>query len=184
MGLALIVACWGPSAAALADALELGEPAPPIELVTLDGTHIATSALRGQVVIVTFWATWCVPCKKELPVLSNYFAQHADSGLQILGFSLDEPSALPAVREAAIHLRFPVGLLGSPWAKGYGRIWRIPVSFVIDRSGRLVDNGWDDFDPVWTAARLQRIVTPLLAPAAAPGRVLQIRSPAATTTRR
>jgi thiol-disulfide isomerase/thioredoxin len=131
-------------------------------LHTLDGRSIATRDLIGQVVIATFWATWCDPCREELPLLSAYASLHAQQGLQVLGFSLDGPEDLPKVHKVAARLSFPVGLLGSPWAGAYGRIWRIPVSFVIDRAGRLADNGWDDAQPVWTRERLQRIVDPLL----------------------
>jgi cytochrome c biogenesis protein CcmG, thiol:disulfide interchange protein DsbE len=149
--------------AARAGALALGASAPPLVLRTLDGRDIDTRALRGQVVIATFWATWCVPCRTELPLLSAYAARHAQHGLQVLGFSLDGPDRLREVRAVAATLAFPVGLLGSPWAGAYGRIWRVPVSFVIDRAGRLAHDGWDDADPAWTAERLQRIVDPLLA---------------------
>lgn len=147
---------------AQASALEVGQQAPPLVLHTLDGRAIATRELIGQVVIATFWATWCDPCREELPLLSDYAVRHAQQGLRVLGFSLDGTEDLPKVREVAANLSFPVGLLGSPWAGAYGRIWRIPVSFVIDRAGRLADNGWDDAQPVWTRERLQRVVDPLL----------------------
>ncbi|OIQ95713.1 hypothetical protein GALL_222880 [mine drainage metagenome] len=80
----------------------------------------------------------------------------------MLGFSVDGPDNLQQVREVAATLSFPVGLLGSPWAGAYGRIWRIPVSFVLDRAGRLAHDGWDDAQPAWTRERLDRLVTPLL----------------------
>ncbi len=126
---------------AQANDLKVGQPAPPLVLLTLDGHSIATRDLLGQVVIATFWAIWCDPCREELPLLSTYAEQHAKQGLRVLGFSLDGPEDLPKVKDVAANLSFPVGLLGSPWAGGYGRIWHIPVSFVIDRSGRLADNG-------------------------------------------
>lgn len=147
---------------ALAANLEVGRPAPPLVLNTIDGQHISTEDLHGHVVILTFWATWCGPCHQELPVLSEYAAKHAHRGLRVLGFSLDEPAALPEVRKMAADWRFPVGLLGSAYAGGYGRVWRIPVNFTIDRNGLLADNGWDSREPAWTAERLDRIVTPLL----------------------
>lgn len=147
---------------AQAKGLEVGQPAPLLVLHTLDGHNIATRDLSGHVVIATFWATWCVPCREELSLLSDYAASHTKQGLRVLGFSLDGPEDLPKVREIAASLSFPVGLLGSPWAGDYGRIWRIPVSFVIDRNGRLADNGWDDAKPAWTNERLQRVVDPLL----------------------
>jgi len=147
---------------AQAQELKLGQPAPPLVLHTLDGQRIATRDLLGQVVIATFWATWCAPCREELPLLSAYAANHAQQGLRVLGFSLDGPEDLAKVKKVAANLSFPVGLLGNPWAGDYGRIWRIPVSFVIDRKGRLADNGWDDAKPAWTRERLQQVVGPLL----------------------
>lgn len=81
--------------------LEVGQPAPPLVLTTLDGHKIATRDLLGKVVIVTFWATWCGPCHEELPVLSDYAQRHAQQGLQVLAFSLDSPDALPEVRTFA-----------------------------------------------------------------------------------
>jgi len=149
-----------PSAAARA--LRTGEAAPPATLVTLDGTRISTAELRGEVVILTFWATWCTPCRAELPLLSDYLTRHGHDGLRILGFSLDTAEQLPEVRRVAQSLRFPVGLLGDSSAAGYGRIWRLPVSFTIDRAGVLVEDGWKEKQPSWTQERLERVVTPLL----------------------
>jgi peroxiredoxin len=140
----------------------VGKAAPPLTLHTLDGRAISTESLRGKVVILSFWATWCAPCKQELPVLSDYAREHAAEGLQVLAFSLDDPDRLGEVRRIAATLSFPVGLLGDSWAGGYGRIWQLPVNFTIDRSGTLVDNSWNDERPEWTAERLQTIVTPLL----------------------
>jgi cytochrome c biogenesis protein CcmG/thiol:disulfide interchange protein DsbE len=147
---------------ALADGLAVGQVAPPIALNTLDGKRIDTQELRGKVVIVTFWATWCEPCRAELPLLARYVNEHAAQGLVVLGFSLDPPDQLDKVHVIADSLNFPVGLLGDPHVPGYGRIWHLPVSFTIDRQGRLVDNGWKDRDPVWSIERLERVVTPLL----------------------
>ncbi len=158
----LCLAISGWPRTAHATGLAVGAPAPPMALHTLDGQTIATDGLRGNVVILAFWATWCAPCREELLLLSDYAAAHARQGLRVLGFSLDGPEEMPAVRRVAASLSFPVGLLGSAWAGDYGRIWKLPVSFTIDRSGLLVDNGWDDDETAWTEARLQRIVAPLL----------------------
>ncbi|MWR47812.1 redoxin domain-containing protein, partial [Escherichia coli] len=72
--LAMGAGLGGRQAAAHAATLEVGRPAPPLVLHTLDGRSIATDDLRGQVVILTFWATWCGPCRTELPLLSAYAA--------------------------------------------------------------------------------------------------------------
>lgn len=149
-----------PSAAA--NALRVGEPAPLAMLVALDGQHISTSELLGRVVILTFWATWCSPCREELPLLSSYATKHAAEGLTVLGFALDAPDNVHEVQRVAQTLSFPVGFLADSSLPGYGRIWRIPVNFTINREGRLIDNGWKDKESTWTPARLERIVTPLL----------------------
>lgn len=147
---------------ACANDLKVGETAPPLTLTTLEGHEIATRDLKGRVVIVTFWATWCEPCKEERPVISAYADEHRAQGLQVLGFSLDGPDQLKKVESVATTLGFPVGLLGNAYAGGYGRIWHLPVSFVIDRDGRLAYDGWKDDDPVMTSERLHWIVDPLL----------------------
>ena len=147
---------------AWANDLHLGQPAPPATLTTLDGAHIDTKSLVGRVVILTFWATWCGPCRTELPLLSSYAEKHAAQGLTVLGFTLDPAQNMPKIRQVAQALSFPVGLVDNSSLPGYGRIWRIPVNFTIDRQGRLIDDGWKDKQATWTAERLERIVAPLL----------------------
>ncbi len=147
---------------AQANDLRVGRPAPPATLVQLDGKHVSTTELIGQVVILTFWATWCAPCREELPLLSEYATKHATDGLSVLGFCLDTPDKLPEVKRIARSLSFPVGLFALSSAPGYGRIWKLPVNFTIDRHGKLIDNGWKDRTPEWTPPRLEQVVTPLL----------------------
>jgi cytochrome c biogenesis protein CcmG, thiol:disulfide interchange protein DsbE len=142
--------------------LRVGAQAPEATLVTLDGQRISTKDLLGNVVILMFWATWCAPCRTELPLVSSYLSRHAERGLRVLGFSLDTVETLGEVRQIAQSLPFGVGLWSNSSAPGYGRIWRLPVSFTIDRTGRLVTDGWKEKQPVWTASRLEEVVTPLL----------------------
>lgn len=148
---------------AQANELHIGQAAPPLVLTTVDGKKIATRDLHGQVVLITFWASYCEPCQDELPLLSAYAEANAARGLHVLGFALDGPELLGDVKKIASRLSFPVGLLGNPWAGGYGRIWRMPVSFVIARDGTLAYDGWLDKQPAWTAESLHRVVDPLLA---------------------
>ena len=97
-------------------------------------------------VVLAFWAIWSAPCRAELPLLSSY-ARHAGAGLRVLGFSLDTPETMREVHQVAQALQFPVGLLSDSSAPGYGRIWRLPVSFTIDRAGRLSSDGWKQRQP-------------------------------------
>jgi cytochrome c biogenesis protein CcmG/thiol:disulfide interchange protein DsbE len=148
--------------AAQANDLEIGQPAPSLKLHTLNGQLIDTRTLLGKVVIVVYWASWCGPCQKELPILSAYYDGHENQGLQVLALSLDDVTNMDTVRKLAHNLKFPVGLADSPWQGGYGRIWHVPVSFVIDKKGRLAYNGWEDKQPGWTAEKLQTVIDPLL----------------------
>jgi len=162
-GAASLVAAVGlGSEPAAANALHVGAPAPPVSLVTLDGVEISTAELKGQVVLVTFWATWCVPCREELPLLSRFQDEHRAEGLQVLGIALDPPDELADVRRIASGLSFPNALQARVTAPGYGRIWRLPVSFVLDRAGTLVLDGWKERRPAWTPARLEEVLAPLL----------------------
>ena len=162
LGLGLSLGASGLLRRAEAASLIVGKPAPPLVLHTLDGRSIQSNARIGKVVILTFWATWCEPCRAELPLLSTFAEQYAKQGLEVLGFSLDTPDDMADVKKVAAELSFPVGLLGSAYAGDYGRVWHLPVNFTIDRSGRLADNGWDDEVPTWTEERLERIVLPLI----------------------
>jgi cytochrome c biogenesis protein CcmG, thiol:disulfide interchange protein DsbE len=105
LGLLGVTGLLGP--VARASSLRVGQPAPPATLVTLDGQRLSTADLVGRVVILTFLATWCEPCRDELPLLSAYQQRHADKGLTVLGFSLDEPDHLAEVRVMAAALHFP-----------------------------------------------------------------------------
>jgi cytochrome c biogenesis protein CcmG, thiol:disulfide interchange protein DsbE len=147
---------------AAANELRLGVAAPQAMLQTLDGRRISTTDLVGEVVVLAFWATWCGPCRRELPLLSAYTARYAGAGLRVLGFSLDTAETEQEARQLAATLSFPTGLLSQSSAAGYGRIWRLPVSFTIDRAGRLAHDGWKEKHPGWTDERLAEIVSPLI----------------------
>ncbi len=142
--------------------LTVGAPAPDLVLHAVDGHDYSVANLRGKVVILVFWATWCSPCQQELPALTAFAEEHAAQGVQILGFSLDDAGNMNQVRALAKNLRFPAGLLGSAWAGEYGRIWRIPMTFVIDRSGRLAFDGQNQPGWVWNKEKLNSRIMPLL----------------------
>ena len=145
-----------------ANELRVGAPAPLATLVTLEGQTLRSSDFAGQVVVLTFFASWCPACRGELPLLAQFATRHAAAGLRVLGFSLDGPESLAQVTRMAQAVPFPVGLLSRSDVSGYGRIWRLPVNFTIDRNGRLHNDGWRERQPAWTAERLDQIVLPLL----------------------
>jgi thiol-disulfide isomerase/thioredoxin len=158
LGVWLTLAMWFPTLTTAADA---GQKAPAWQVTTLDGQVISSASLKGKVVLVHFWATWCPPCREEMPALESFYKQHAKDGLEIVGISLDEADDLASVRRFAQPFTFPVGMKTSAQVDGFGRIWVLPLSFLIDRKGVLREDGWTGERSI-DAASLDRIVLPLL----------------------
>jgi len=137
------------------------KPAPALEAPLLDGSHFSLEAAKGKVVIVNFWATWCAPCRAEMPALDAYFRRHRDAGLVVLAVSMDDPGDEAKVREVMKPFAFAAALGPQSDFKGYQRIWRLPLTFVVDRSGTLRKSDWYG-DPGLDEATLEKLVTPLL----------------------
>jgi peroxiredoxin len=138
-----------------------GKAAPAMDLKFLDGSRFALAEQTGKVVVINFWATWCAPCRAEMPAFDAYYRQHQAEGLQIIAISMDDPKDEAKVREVMRAFSFPAGLVRDSNIKGYGRIWRIPLTFVIDRRGILRRDGWYG-EPGIDLPLLEKIVTPLL----------------------
>jgi cytochrome c biogenesis protein CcmG/thiol:disulfide interchange protein DsbE len=109
--------------------------APEISLTTVDGRQVALSDYRGRPVIVNFWASWCVPCREEFPLLAAARAQHQAEGLEILGVihqdSAQSAAAFAATYEAAWPLLVDADDVA--WNAYHGAF--VPVSYFIDRAG-------------------------------------------------
>ena len=147
---------------ALGTELVVGTPAPDMQAKLLDSAEVFTlSQKRGKTVIVNFWATWCGPCKAEMPAFQAYLDKHKTDGLEVLAISMDAPRDEPEVRKIAQQYRFSVALKSETNFKGLGRIWRMPTTFVIDKEGILRRNGQVG-DAEISAAELESLVTPLL----------------------
>ena len=158
----LIIACLALSVPASGASLAVGEPAPDVEAKLLDGaTQMRVSANRGKVTIINFWATWCVPCREEMPAIDAYYRKYKASGLEVLAISMDDAGEAGEVHKLARQYSFPIALKADASFKGLGRIWRIPMTFVIDKRGILRKNGLVG-DPKVDLPILEALVTPLL----------------------
>jgi thiol-disulfide isomerase/thioredoxin len=157
-----IFVCLAFSFPAYGASLVLGQPAPEVEAKLLDGTTLMrVSANRGKVTIINFWATWCVPCREEMPAIEAYYRKYKANGIEVLAISMDDASAAGEVRRLALKYSFPIALKSDANFKGLGRIWRIPTTFVIDKRGILRKNGLVG-DPKVDLPVLEALVTPLL----------------------
>lgn len=142
-------------------ALDTGKPAPPVAAKLLNGEQFSLESARGQVVVINFWATWCASCRKEMPALEAYYRKNRDAGVKVIAISMDSGFSQGRVREFMTGYSFPVALQRDADFSGYGKIWRIPLTFVIDRNGILRRNGFEEEAGI-DEAELEKTVTPLL----------------------
>lgn len=115
------------------------KPAPmDFVLPDLDGNQVSLSSFRGKVVLLNFWATWCPPCKAEIPGFVELQAQYPDD-LVIVGFSVDDPADKARAFAEEFKINYPVllGLGRDEVQEAYGPIWGLPTSFLISRDGRI-----------------------------------------------
>jgi peroxiredoxin len=117
---------------------ETRRPAPDFTLDDAAGTPVRLSDLRGKVVLLSFWATWCVPCNTEIPWFMKFQESYKNRGLAVLGVSLDEDgwkSVKPYV--ARMKINYPVMIASDDIASRYGGLTSLPVTLIIDKSGRI-----------------------------------------------
>lgn len=161
--LAALLLPWLVATSALAD-VAVGAPSPGFEATLLDGsTTLRSTTLQGKVVLVNFWATWCAPCMTEMPLLDDYYKKHKAEGLEVIAISMDAPKDLDKVRAYARQYSFPIAHKNDANIKAFGRIWRLPSTFVIDPHGTLSKNGHEG-DPELSRELLDTLVSPLLTP--------------------
>lgn len=116
-----------------------GTMAPSYELADLTGKKVSSTEYAGKVVILDFWATWCPPCRAEIPHFNALQAKYGPQGLAIVGLSLDAGGAddvLAFMKENKIDYAQLIG--NDDIAKAYGGVVSIPTTFVIDRQGKIV----------------------------------------------
>jgi thiol-disulfide isomerase/thioredoxin len=103
-----------------------------------DGGSVTLSSYKGKVVILNFWATWCPPCRKEMPSMETFYQRYKDKGLEFLAVDLGE--RVDAVQKfiASNGYTFPVLLDGDRKAGGLYGVVAIPTTFIIDRGGRII----------------------------------------------
>ena len=134
--------------------------APDFTLLTLEGRTVTPSALRGQVVFLNFWATWCPPCREEMPSIERLHQGFKDQGLVVLGVDVDEGPGPVARFVKDFRLGFPVLLdAGSRVSSRYG-VQGLPTTILIDRRGRVVGRAVGPRD--WASPAGRALVRSLL----------------------
>ncbi|KJV24690.1 hypothetical protein VI06_21580 [Aquitalea magnusonii] len=137
----LAALCLFTALSAGAASLEVGQPVPDFTLHTLQGQSVSSAQLRGQVVVINLWATWCSYCRQEMPALQNYYQRHHQQGLQVFAVSMDEVGEDKNVRDIMQQFAYTGAVGRDSKLSGFGRVWRLPMTFVIDRKGILRRDG-------------------------------------------
>ena len=143
------------SVSAASRTMKVGEPAPDAELTLVDGSTVRLADLEGQVVLLNFWATWCVPCRQELPLLDAYYRKAQPHGLR--AFAVTTEGSVPIYRLKSLFAAMAIPSVKR--MKGLsGEMPAVPTNYIIDRAGivRYAKAGAMDLDD------LNRELVPLL----------------------
>ena len=135
------------------------KPAANFQMIDVFGKQVRLNALRGKVVLLDFWATWCPPCRAEIPHFNKLYRKYRSQGFEIIGVSLDKggPEVVrPFAKEN--KMRYPLVMGDTKITQDYGGIRGIPTTFLIDKKGRIAYK-YVGFTEAW---KFERAISALL----------------------
>jgi peroxiredoxin len=135
--LLLLAGCTAPTSASIPRDSRLGQPAPDFALPNLAGETVRLSDLRGQVVLVNFWGTYCPPCKEEMPDLQQLYERHGLAGFTMLAVDVEEPAGVVRTFRDQYSLTFPILLSDDASVNPTFGIRALPTSWLVDQAGVL-----------------------------------------------
>lgn len=171
LAMAAAAALAAPVSAQAAPPPTVGQPAPPLVVPELNGHPFDLGKLRGKVVLVNFWATWCSPCRSEMPTLNAFYRRYHSRGLVLLGLSIDEAPDAGRVREVMRQFSYPGALASAARVNGFGEPIAVPITFVIDSRGVIRAQLQAEGPSGVSRQALEQAVLPLLAPSKGTGAV-------------
>ena len=142
-----------------------GVQAPAFELPTSDGKMVALGGLKGKVLLLNFWATWCPPCREEMPSMERLYQEFKDQGLAVLAVNIRESPKQVERFMRDFRLTFPALLDTDATVSGRYGVRGLPSTYLVDRTGHVVGQAVGARD--WAGASAKALVRSLLAPAAA-----------------
>jgi len=111
--------------------------APDFTLPLVEGGQLRLSSYRGKIVLLDFWATWCVPCREETPHFVELQRKYGDRGLQIIGVSMDDSPDPVLTFYRQFQMNYPVVMGTADVGAAYGGVLGLPIAFLVDREGRI-----------------------------------------------
>jgi peroxiredoxin len=121
-----------------ASAMKVGDAAPDFARADLGGKEVQLSRYRGKLVLLNFWATWCPPCREELPVFSRWQKDLRAGGLQVIGVSMDDDGSEVGKFLAQYPVAYPIVMGDARFAEQFGGMLGLPLTYLIDGQGRVV----------------------------------------------
>ena len=119
-------------------ATKVGDQAPGFVRADLAGRQVRLADYRGKLVLLNFWATWCAPCRKEMPLFSKWQRGYGAQGLQIIGVSMDDDVTSVKQLLAQHPVQYPIVMGDAKLGEQFGGVLGLPLSFLIDAKGRIV----------------------------------------------
>ncbi len=127
-------------------ALELGQPAPDFTLKSLAGTNLKLAEQRGKIIVINFWASWCGPCRKEMPVLQKFYEKYQDLGVSVWGVNVEQENQAGRDFLADLNLSFPILFDASNTISATYQVEAMPTTIIVDRDG-LVRYAFKGYKP-------------------------------------
>ncbi len=115
-----------------------GNAAPDFTVTDIDGKKLTLSEYKGKVILLDFWATWCSPCRAEIPHFVEMQQKYGPQGFQVIGISMDDDAKPVKEFYQQYKMNYPVAVGDDKLAESFGGVLGLPVNFVIDRDGRIV----------------------------------------------
>lgn len=137
LGIVLLLVCLQTDAVVWAADAKVGQMAPNFTLKSISGKNLRLSEYRGQVVMLNFWATWCGPCRQEMPVLNRLYARYKKIGFVILGINLDNDPAKAKAMVRKIGVDFPILFDARKHVSKSYEVDAMPSTVLVDRDGKV-----------------------------------------------
>jgi peroxiredoxin len=160
MACLLLGVCFAPCTSATASGAEslLDSKAPEFTRIDLKGKRVNLGRLRGKIVLLNFWATWCAPCQTEMPVFKEWQRQYGSQGLQVVGISMDDDDAPVRKLAAKLSLNYPVAMGDARLGMLYGGVLGLPLTYLIDRQGVVRARFQGETDPAAIETQLKQLL--------------------------
>jgi thiol-disulfide isomerase/thioredoxin len=148
-----------------ADVSDENRAIPPWQVTLPDGRIVGSESLKGKVVLVNFWATWCPYCRKEMPVIDDFWHDYRGKGFEVVAISIDDTPDKIAAWMKDKDYAFMAAPSNASVAAAFGNVSSVPTSFIVDAAGHIRHKIAGQVSP----PRLEKLVTPLLGASAHPG---------------